>query len=92
MTFMVIEYFKDPQAVADRFGANGRMLPDDVVYQGSWIDPTTNRCFQVMEAPALDHFVSWTAAWGDIVDFEIIPVMRSAEFWARVQESSLPKQ
>jgi uncharacterized protein DUF3303 len=91
MTFMVIEHFKDRQAVAERFRASGRMLPDGLAYHASWIDPASNRCFQVMEATGADRFVPWTAAWADIVDFEIIPVLTSAEFWTLVQQPRPPE-
>jgi len=41
MLFMVIEDFHqgDPKPVHDRFVACGRMLPEGVTYQASWIDP-----------------------------------------------------
>jgi hypothetical protein len=55
MLFMVIESFKrgDPAPVGERFKVCGRMLPDGVTYQASWIDETGSRCFQIMEAPSI---------------------------------------
>ena len=38
MLFMVIEHFKDVSAIGARFRAKGRMLPEGVTYQTSWID------------------------------------------------------
>ena len=86
MLFMVIERFKDgdPKAVGGRFKARGRMLPDGVTYQVSWMEPTGVRCFQIMEAPSLEALNVWVGRWSDLVDFEIIPVMSSAEFWANI--------
>lgn len=91
MLFMVIERFKDgsTESIAERFRHSGRLLPEGVVYHASWIDPTTGRCFQVMEAPGQGSLNVWAARWGDLVEFEIIPVMSSAEFWStRVPEQS----
>jgi len=82
--FMVIEDFRngDPKPVHDRFVARGRMLPERVTYHGSWIDPVRARCYQVMEAENADALGAWIAAWSDIVDFELVPVLTSAEYWA----------
>jgi hypothetical protein len=87
MLFMVIESFKDGdfRAVGARFEQRGRMLPDSVTYHVSWIEPSGARCFQVMEAPHREALNDWTSRWEDLVDFEVVPVERSAEFWARVR-------
>ena len=85
MLFMVIESFRDgdASAVGERFKLQGRMLPDGVTYHASWVDAKGMRCYQVMEAldPAL--LKTWTTRWDDLVDFEVIPVQSSAEFWAK---------
>jgi hypothetical protein len=83
MLFMVIEQFKDVDAIGQRFRATGRMLPEGVKYHASWIDAARNRCFQVMEAPQQDALRPWVSAWSDLADFEIVPVVTSAEFWTK---------
>ena len=85
MLFMVIERFKqgDPKPVGDRFKVCGRMLPAGVTYQASWMDEDGSRCFQIMEAPSLAALNVWVGRWDDLVDFEIVPVLTSADFWAR---------
>jgi hypothetical protein len=82
--FMVIENFRDAdwKAVHDRFVERGRMLPDAVTYHASWIDPARARCYQVMEAASSEALRPWLDAWNDIVDFEVVPVVASADFWA----------
>jgi uncharacterized protein DUF3303 len=47
MLFMVMETFKDgkPEPVGQRFRQHGRMMPEGVAYQGSWVDPSGMRCF-----------------------------------------------
>ena len=86
---MIIERFKngDLTAVADRFKTRGRMLPDGVTYQVSWMEPTGARCFQIMEAPNLEALSVWVGRWNDLVDFEIAPVVPSAAFWANMPSS-----
>jgi hypothetical protein len=84
MLFMVIERFK-PNAVrqiGERFQSCGRMLPPGVAYHTSWVDAAGERCFQIMESPDPDLLTSWTRRWDDLVDFEIIPVVPSSDFWA----------
>jgi Protein of unknown function (DUF3303) len=90
MLFMVIEYFKDndPRPVGERFKRKGRMLPDDVVYHGSWIDDEGTSCFQLVEAASADRLQLWIDRWSDLVDFEIVPVMSAIDFWARQGEKS----
>jgi hypothetical protein len=84
MLFMVIERFKsgDPNPIGERFRRDGRMLSRGVVYQASWVDAAGARCFQIMEAPSLDSLNEWVRRWEDLVDFEIVPVLGSAEYWA----------
>lgn len=84
---MVIEHFKagDFKAVGRRFQQQGRMLPEGVTYHASWIDARNARCFQIMSAPNQESLAPWIAAWRDLVDFEIVPVQTSAEFWTAVQ-------
>lgn len=87
MLFMVVECFKNGQtdAIGERFERNGRMLPADVVYHASWMDVAGVRCFQIMEAPHRESIDDWVRCWDDLVDFEIIPVLTSAEFWTQRQ-------
>ena len=92
MLFMVIERFKqgDAGAVGARFKASGRMLPDGVTYQASWMEANGSRCFQLMEAPDRDALDLWVRRWDDLVEFEITPVVTSADFWARGREALGP--
>jgi len=87
MLFMVIERFKhgDSRPVGERFRRSGRMLPEGVTYQSSWVDSAGTRCFQLMEAANAELLNAWVARWDDLVDFEIVPVLSSNDFWARTQ-------
>lgn len=83
MLYMVIEQFRKGR-IEDlelRFKQRGRMLPEGVVYHASWVDAGNLRCFQVMESPSIDLIKTWMSRWDDLVDFEIIPVVNSADFW-----------
>ena len=90
MLYLVIEHFKnnDPKPVRDRFIRDGRMMPEGVLYHGSWIDPATARCFQIMEAGSISPLQVWTANWEDIVEFEIIPVLSSQEYWEKLSQNA----
>jgi hypothetical protein len=84
MLFMVVEQFKNGEVelVRERFVRNGRMLPEGVIYHISWVDPAQARCFQVMEAANPETLTAWTEKWRDLVEFEIVPVVTSQEYWA----------
>jgi len=87
MLFMVIERFHygDPGPVGERFRRDGRMLPEGVTYLASWLDVTGSCCFQVMEAPSRELLDEWVSRWDDLADFELVPVLTSADFWQRRQ-------
>lgn len=84
MLYMVIEHFKPGklETVRERFRRSGRMLPDGVTYHGSWFEPSGARCFQLMEATNERAIRAWSVNWDDLMDFEIVAVMSSADFWA----------
>ena len=81
MLFMVIEHFKDgdPVPVYRRFGERGRMAPDGLDYLGSWVTSDGARCYQVMDCPNRALLDEWMACWEDLVRFEVIDVITSAE-------------
>lgn len=81
MLFMVIEHFRndDPVPVYRRFRDAGRSLPDGLTYISSWVSDDLSRCYQIMETARPELLEQWAAQWTDIVDFEFIPVMTSAE-------------
>ena len=86
MLYMVIEQFRggDPVPVYTRFRAQGRLAPDGLTYVNSWVSEDLTTCYQVMESPARALLDEWIAAWADLVDFEVIPVITSPEAAARV--------
>lgn len=81
---MVIERFKngDPGPVGTRFKTQGRMMPENVKYHVSWMEANGCSCFQVMEAPSEEALQPWMKNWNDLVEFEIVPIVPSADFWA----------
>ena len=87
MLYMVVEKYRngDPTPVYRRFRDQGRLMPVGLEYRGSWVTQDLGRCFQVMECgdPTVLH--QWISSWKDIVDFEVIPVITSAEAQAAVE-------
>ena len=86
MLFMIIEHFRndDARPVYERFRARGRLAPDGLRYVNSWVTPDLAHCYQVMECEDRALLDQWIAAWEDIVDFEVHPVITSADAAARV--------
>jgi hypothetical protein len=84
MLFMVIETFKDANARAayERFRAHGRMMPDGVEYEGSWVEVGLGRVFQLMRADDAAKLQEWCANWTGVVEFEIVPVVESKDTMA----------
>jgi hypothetical protein len=84
--YMVIERYRHGSSpVYARFAKSGRMLPRGLVYIDSWVEaPRLDRCFQLMETDDAGLFEEWASSWNDLVEFEIVPVLTSAEAAARV--------
>ncbi len=84
MRYMVIETFtQGARPVYERARDHGRMLPDGLRYVESWVEDGLGRCFQLMEADDPALFGAWTAEWSDLAQFEIVPVLASADAAAR---------
>ncbi|HEX5504545.1 MAG TPA: DUF3303 family protein [Thermomicrobiales bacterium] len=86
MHFMVIERYKDRDAVAvyRRAKEQGRGLPEGLRYVASWVEANFDRCFQVMECEDARLLQAWVLRWRDLVEFEIVPVVPSAETAAAI--------
>jgi hypothetical protein len=85
MRYMVIETFtQGARPVYERARDRGRMLPEGLRYVESWVEDGLGRCFQLMETDDPGLFDEWIAAWGDLAEFEVVPVVGSAEAAARV--------
>ena len=89
MHYMIIEHFRDGKAdpVYARFREKGRMMPDGLQYVGSWITGDMTTCYQVMECEDPQLLEEWMSNWRDVMDFEVIPVITSAEAAARSRSS-----
>ena len=81
MQYMTIEKFHNGKvkALYQRFEEKGRMLPDGVKYIDSWISEDVTVCYQLMESDTVEKLQQWIRHWNDLVDFEIILVISSAE-------------
>jgi hypothetical protein len=81
MLYMIVEHFRngDPKPVYARFRDKGRLAPEGLKYINSWVTDDLAHCYQVMECDDRRLLDQWLAAWSDLVDFEVHPVMTSAE-------------
>jgi len=86
MLYMINERFHEGKirSVYERFDEKGRMMPEGVSYIDSWITEDLNTCYQVMESVSEQKLKEWISNWNDLCDFEIIPVITSAEAKAKV--------
>jgi len=81
MLYMIVEHFKNKDAVAvyRRFRDRGRLASDGLAYVSSWVDEKMERCFQIMETDDRALLEQWMTKWSDIVEFEVYPVITSKE-------------
>lgn len=83
---MIVERFRPGQAPAvyRRARDRGRMMPPGLTYVSSWVEPDFSRCFQLVECDDPALIDRWIAEWADLVDFEVVPVITSAEAAERI--------
>ena len=81
MLFMVIERFRnrDPKPIYRRLQESGRQMPAGLKFVDSWVEPSFERCFHLMETEDARLLQRWVAGWSDLVEFEILPVVPSKE-------------
>lgn len=86
MHYLVIERFRngDPVPIYRRFREKGRMMPDGLHYVSSWITEDLASCYQIMETTDPRLFDEWMANWSDLTDFELVPVLSSAQVQERL--------
>jgi hypothetical protein len=86
MLYMVIEHFRDGAGVEvyRRFRDRGRMAPEGLEYLASWVELDYSRCFQVMQSSDRALLDEWMGHWSDLIDFEVRPVLTSAEAAAAI--------
>jgi Protein of unknown function (DUF3303) len=82
---MIVETFRGgrPEAVYARFRERGRQAPAGLHYVASWVTMDGTMCYQVMECEDRVLLDTWIAAWDDLVEFSVTPVMTSAAAAAR---------
>jgi Domain of unknown function (DUF3303) len=78
---MVVELFA-PGAAPEIYRCvreDGRGLPEGLRYVDSWVRADLGGCFQLMECDSAAALQEWVASWGELADFEIVPVTASRE-------------
>ena len=90
MLYLIIERFHPGKLTElySRFEEKGRMMPAAVNYINSWIDQKLTTCYQVMETDDINKLQEWIANWNDLADFEIIPVISSADAKKKALQSN----
>ena len=86
MLYMIIEEFRDGDAIPvyRRFRDSGRPTPEGLTSHSSWVTADMTRCFQIMECDDRALLESWMSHWKDLVRFEVVPVVTSAEATASI--------
>ncbi|HYT74619.1 MAG TPA: DUF3303 family protein [Vicinamibacterales bacterium] len=86
MLYMILERYKgDPVSVYRRFRERGRLAPDGLRYVSSWVTTDLQRCYQVMACDDRRLLQEWMDRWKDLVDFEVVPIVTSAEAAAAIE-------
>jgi len=86
MHYLVIEHFRDGSLapIYARLRERGRLMPDGLHYVTSWITDDLTRCYQIMETADRALLGQWMAEWADLTEFEVLPVLSSAEVQQRL--------
>lgn len=89
MLFMITEHYKngDPKPVYARFRSQGRLPSGGLTYVSSWVTEDLKTCYQVMETDDKRLLDAWIFKWQDIFDFDVLPVVTSAQASAKVADT-----
>lgn len=60
------------------------MAPEGLRYVSSWVTEDLAMCYQVMECDDPAALDAWMSYWRDLADFEVVPVITSADAQALV--------
>ena len=58
-------------------------MPEGLSYLDSWIASDLSQCFQLMECEDSKLLDAWMARWSDLMEFEVVRIVSSAEASAR---------
>ena len=85
MQYMIVEHFgRGSGARVPALSRAGRMAPEGLRYVMGWVAEDLRRCYQIMECEDPALLPQWTARWADVIEFEVIPVITSADAVAAV--------
>ncbi len=89
MLYMIVERFRNGNAlpVYQRFRDRGRLAPDGLKYISSFVSADLRTCYQLMECDRPALIEQWIASWLDLVEFDVVPVVTSAQAY----EAILPR-
>ncbi len=92
----MVEHFTAAASVEiyRRAREGGRSLPDGLRYLDSWVRADLRGCFQLMECDDPLLLQEWIADWGDLADFDVVPVTPSRatqELMARRDVAAAPR-
>ena len=90
--YMVVEHYKDAEAVYRRLWDRGRMGPKGLVFVSAWFDENHERGYRLMKTHDRGLLDEWMANWKDLVDFEASavppPVEAGEKHAARIKQST----
>ena len=86
MLYMIVEHFRngDPVPVYRRFRDQGRLAPAGLEYVSSWVTADMTKCYQLMQCDDPALLEQWMARWSDLGDFDVSPVITSAQAVAKI--------
>jgi hypothetical protein len=84
MLFMVVEKIRNGDGIElyRRMAEVPTELPEGLSVVHSWIEPSFQRCFQVMECDDASKFQQWILSGSSIVEMvelEIVPIVTAGE-------------
>ena len=72
--YMVVEHYKDAEAVYRRLWERGRIAPEGLEFVAAWFEENVERCYRLMQTHDCRLLDEWMANWHDLIDFEMSAV------------------
>ena len=73
--YMVVEHYKDAEAVYRRLWERGRIGPKGLEFVSAWFEENLERGYRLIKTHDRRLLDEWMANWKDLVDLEVSAVI-----------------
>ena len=82
--YMVVQHYKDAEAVYRRLWGRGRMGPKGLEFVAAWFNENLESGYRLIKTHDRRLLDEWMTNWNDLIDFEMTPEITPEEAGEKV--------